>query len=254
VALFLRGTGGFVEPRCHYREDCRDGAAQEQSGPLPKGRRFHRGAEVVKAFAWARQQEDPPFNQNLSLDVAAFDTADPPTQVFLLINAERRDRKLTELEREDSAMTILAYNHSREMARYLYMSHSSPLFGGDADWRWTVNPIFRRTQMMGVREIIAFGSSHSRYSTFSASRPAVSSTQAGPISVAFSWHQAGPRMKNCTMENVERASTVANTTAGFAPSNGRHERCPATWVHQRIASSCICSFGLQARAGSTSTP
>ena len=37
------------------------------------------------------------------------------------------------------------------------------------------------------------------------------------------------------------ASTAANTTAGAAPSSGRHDRTPATSFDQRTASVCITS-------------
>ena len=35
-------------------------------------------------------------------------------------------------------------------------------------------------------------------------------------------------------------SAASNTAAGAAPSSGRQDRCPATPVHQRSASACIC--------------
>ena len=74
-------------------------------------------------------------------------------------------------------------------------------------------------------------------------------------------------------------STAANTAAGAAPSSGRHDRRPATCMHHRSASACICvrltnsrprqklsriygigrstcalSRGLRDRAGSTRQP
>ena len=43
------------------------------------------------------------------------------------------------------------------------------------------------------------------------------------------------------------SSAAANTAAGAAPSSGRHARCPATSVHQRTASACICSRRVNSR-------
>jgi hypothetical protein len=42
-------------------------------------------------------------------------------------------------------------------------------------------------------------------------------------------------------------STAPNTTAGAAPSSGRHWRRPATCRHQRSASACICSSEVNSR-------
>jgi hypothetical protein len=42
-------------------------------------------------------------------------------------------------------------------------------------------------------------------------------------------------------------STAANTAAGAAPSSGRHDRRPATSVHQRTAPACICSRLVNSR-------
>ena len=42
-------------------------------------------------------------------------------------------------------------------------------------------------------------------------------------------------------------SAAANTTAGPAPSSGRHARTPATSVHQRSAAACICASDVNSR-------
>lgn len=99
----------------------------------PKEGGFGGADDVVKAFAWARRQEEPAFTKPLPIDPAAYNAADAATQVFMLINAERQDRGLATLERETSMMELLAYGHSREMAQHLYMDHESPLFGGKED-------------------------------------------------------------------------------------------------------------------------
>ena len=42
-------------------------------------------------------------------------------------------------------------------------------------------------------------------------------------------------------------STAVNTTAGAAPSKGRHGRAPATSADQRTASACICASEVNSR-------
>ena len=42
-------------------------------------------------------------------------------------------------------------------------------------------------------------------------------------------------------------SAASNTTAGAAPSSGRHARRPATPADQRAAAACICSSEVNSR-------
>src|SRR5579884_2215741 len=106
------------------------------SGPLDTG------ANVIATFNNARQQEG--CNIPLSIDPAAYDAATPQMQEWMLVNAERRDRGLPELQLDTTLMSQIDLNHSREMVQYNYFAHNSPINqpgGNNSSFaRLTVNP------------------------------------------------------------------------------------------------------------------
>jgi len=82
-------------------------------------------ANVIAAFGQARQAEG--CSQPLSIDAAAFDKATPQMKMFMLFNAERVDRGLGALQLDQTLLSQIDVNHSREMAEYNYFGHPSPI-------------------------------------------------------------------------------------------------------------------------------
>ena len=109
---------------------------------IPPSGSFDTGANVIATFDNARQQEgcDVP----LSIDPMAYDAATPQMQELMLVNAERRDRGLPELQLDTTLMSQIDLNHSREMVQYNYFAHNSPINqpgGNNSSFaRLTVNP------------------------------------------------------------------------------------------------------------------
>src|SRR5436305_1900559 len=89
------------------------------SGPLDTG------ANVIATFNNARQQEG--CTVSLSIDPTAYDAATPQMQEWMLVNAERRDRGLPELQLDTTLMSQIDRNHSSEMVQYNYFAHNSPI-------------------------------------------------------------------------------------------------------------------------------
>ena len=97
---------------------------------------------MIATFNNARQQEG--CTVSLSIDPAAYDAATPQMQEWMLVNAERRDRGLRELQLDTTLMSQIDLNHSREMVQYNYFAHNSPINqpgGNNSSFaRLTVNP------------------------------------------------------------------------------------------------------------------
>src|SRR5579884_226591 len=123
------------------------------SGPLDTG------ANVIATFNNARQQEG--CNIPLSIDPAAYDAATPQMQEWMLVNAERRDRGLGELQLDTTLLSQIDLNHSQEMVQYSYFDHKSPINepGGKNDpiTRITVNPAVNGHNTLCCAENIAWG-------------------------------------------------------------------------------------------------
>ncbi len=112
------------------------------SADIPPSGSLDTGADVIATFNNARQQEG--CTVSLSIDPAAYDAATPQMQEWMLVNAERRDRGLRELQLDTTLMSQIDLNHSREMVQYNYFAHNSPINqpgGNNSSFaRLTVNP------------------------------------------------------------------------------------------------------------------
>jgi hypothetical protein len=105
------------------------------------------GTNVIATFNSARRQENPPCNVSLSIP-ATYDAATPQQQVLFLINAERRDRGINEVQLDTTLLSQIAYNHAVEENVYNFVNfHQSPINSpngqptdGQPDARILVNP------------------------------------------------------------------------------------------------------------------